>query len=209
MQKATGLILTTLAALTLSACATMNEDECIYSDWGAIGYEDGVRGMTGDRIGQHRKACAKHGVTPDLTAYQDGRQLGLREYCRPENGFRVGSSGAALPTVCAGEQSADFADAYREGRELHVLQSKVRGADSQIRVRKAELEDIADDLASREALLIAEGTTGEQRTEALAETKRLNRRQGELEAEILQLERDKVLHQQALNEYQSRLTYRL
>ena len=189
MQKATGLILTTLAVLTLAACATMNEDECIYSDWGAIGYEDGVRGMTGDRIGQHRKACAKHGVTPDFTAYQDGRELGLREYCRPENGFRVGSSGAALPTVCAGEQSADFADAYR--------------------VRRAELEDIADDLASREALLIAEGTTGEQRAEALAETKRLNQRQGELEAEILQLERDKVLHQQALNEYQSRLTYRL
>jgi cell division protein FtsB len=57
--------------------------------------------------------------------------------------------------------------------------------------------------------LIAEGTTGEQRSEALAETKRLHQRQGELEAEILQLERDKVLHQQALNEYQSRLTYRL
>jgi len=209
MQKATSLILTTVAALTLSACATMNEDECIYSDWGAIGYEDGVRGMTGDRIGQHRKACAKHGITPDLNAYKDGRELGLREYCRPENGFRVGSSGAALPTVCAGEQSGDFGDAYREGRELYVLHSKVRSADGQIRARKAELEDIADDLASREALLIADGTTSEQRAEALSESKRLNQRQGELEAEILQLERDKVLHQQALNEYQARLTYRL
>ncbi len=209
MRIATISVLAVLAATTVSGCATMNENECLYSDWAAIGYEDGARGMPGDRIGEHRKACAKHGITPDLAAYQNGREQGLQEYCRPENGFRVGSSGGALPAVCSGKQSASFNEAYREGRELYTLQAKVRRADNQIRTRKAELDDITKDLAASEALLIAEGTTSDERAQALAETKRLHQRQGELEAEILQLEREKALSQQALTEFQSQLTYRL
>ncbi len=71
----------------------MNADECMTSDWSAIGYEDGAHGYTMDRMGKHRKACAKHGVTPDLTAYQNGRDRGLVEYCQPGRGFSKASMG--------------------------------------------------------------------------------------------------------------------
>ena len=58
------------AALLLQGCASMNQDECLVSDWRLVGYEDGAAGQPANRIGEHRKACASYGVTPDLTAYR-------------------------------------------------------------------------------------------------------------------------------------------
>ena len=68
--KWTGLV-TIIIAMGMSGCASMSADECAVSDWNAIGYEDGAQGYTADRLGNHRKACAKHGVAPDLQAYQE------------------------------------------------------------------------------------------------------------------------------------------
>ena len=62
------------ALLGLSGCATMSADECAMSDWRTIGFEDGSMGYTAERLGNHRKACAKHGVAPDFEAYQTGCQ---------------------------------------------------------------------------------------------------------------------------------------
>ena len=47
------------------------------TDWRTVGYQDGVNGFAGDRIGRYRNACSEHGVTPDLTQYQAGRDQGL------------------------------------------------------------------------------------------------------------------------------------
>src|SRR5262245_18372320 len=79
---------TVLAAAWLGGCASrgMAKEECVSADWQTIGYEDGLRGLPPDRIGAHRVACAKYQVSPNLVAYTEGRQLGLREYCQPKNG---------------------------------------------------------------------------------------------------------------------------
>ncbi len=100
MNRKLGIALAGLLALSLSGCASMSGDECMTSDWSAIGYEDGSRGYTTDRMSKHRKACAKHGVTPDFTAYQSGRDQGLVEYCQPSRGFNVGSNGGSYQGVC-------------------------------------------------------------------------------------------------------------
>ena len=68
MNRKSGAILLAIILTGLSGCATMSGDECMTSDWSAIGYEDGARGYTTDRLASHRKACAKHGVTPDFAA---------------------------------------------------------------------------------------------------------------------------------------------
>lgn len=93
-----------LMAIGLHGCAGMNSEECLSTDWSTIGYEDGANGYTGDRIGNYRKACGKHGVTPDLVAYQQGREQGLSEYCQPGRGFAVGSSGGQYRGVCDANQ---------------------------------------------------------------------------------------------------------
>ena len=103
-------LLFTLSAsiLLISGCATMGKDECLTSNWRSIGYEDGARGYPPERIGNHRKACAKHSVSPDLQAYQAGRAEGLQAFCQPHKGFQLGSRGGNYAGVCPAELEPDF-----------------------------------------------------------------------------------------------------
>src|SRR5262245_15946206 len=99
-------------SLLMGGCASMSKDECMTVDWRTVGYEDGARGYSGGRIAEHRKACAKHGVTPDLTAYQAGRDDGLHEYCVPQNGFRMGANGNNYGGVCPRDVEPAFLGAF-------------------------------------------------------------------------------------------------
>ena len=110
-MKATTSLLA-VCVLVLTGCASMSKNECRAVDWRTIGYEDGVAGYSGERIAQHRKACAKHGVAPDLDAYRAGREQGLSEFCQPHNGFLFGSRGGTYQGVCPAELAPGFVDAY-------------------------------------------------------------------------------------------------
>src|SRR6188508_963801 len=81
--------------LALAGCAGMSEQACLTSDWRTVGFEDGSLGRSEATIGNYRKACAEHGVSPDLAEYRAGHAEGVQTYCRPANGFEVGHSGAA------------------------------------------------------------------------------------------------------------------
>lgn len=101
MDRKWNVIGLALAALVMGGCATMSGDECMATDWSAVGYVDGASGFTTERFSRHRKACAKHGVTADFGAYQSGRDQGLVEYCQPGRGFDVGSNGGRYYGVCS------------------------------------------------------------------------------------------------------------
>jgi len=202
MNMKLGLIGLTLAAIALSGCATMSADECAATDWMTVGYEDGVRGYTADRIGQHRKACAKHGVTPDFAAYKSGREQGLREYCQPGRGFDVGSHGGRYYGVCNATLEADFLDAYNAGYQLYTLRSNVNRANSQINARQNELDNIDEDIRNAQARLIAPETTTEERIMLLAELKDLSERTGEIETELVELYDARARYQVELENYQ-------
>lgn len=187
---------------SLSGCATMSGDECMTSDWSAIGYEDGARGYTTDRFGQHRKACAKHGVTPDFSAYQNGRDQGLVEYCRPNRGFRVGSNGGSYNGVCSVNMEADFLDAYNAGYHLYTLRSNVNRATSAIHSKENELDRIEDKLLRNGVAIIADETTMEDRIFLLADMKDLAERTGRLQSEIKELYDVRASNQVELEHYQ-------
>jgi len=186
----------------LSGCATMSGDECMTSDWSAIGYEDGARGYTTDRFGQHRKACAKHGVTPDFSAYQNGRDQGLIEFCQPNRGFRVGTNGGSYNGVCNLSMEADFLDAYNAGYHLYTLRSNVNRATSAIHSNENELDTIEDKLLRNGAALIADETTKEDRILLLADMKDLAERTGRLQSEIRDLYDVRARNQVELEHYQ-------
>ena len=201
LRKWSGIMLS-LLVIGLAGCATMSGDECATSDWTAVGYEDGSRGYTSERFGKHRKACAKHGITADFEAYQQGRSQGLVEFCQPGRGFNLGVNGGQYNGVCSVELEADFLDAYRAGQQLYTLRSKVSSANTQIHNKKHELEDIEDQITHNEAQLIGDQTTTEDRVLLLADLKRLSERTGELENTIEALIADRARHEQNLQHYE-------
>ncbi len=185
----------------LGGCSSMNKSECLTVDWQTVGFEDGVAGYSADHIGQHRKACAKYGVSADLAGYQKGREAGLREFCEPANGFRLGSRGAGYAGVCPAELETAFSAAYESGRQLYSLESRLSTAQNQIASKRRELERIEDDLVKKAAIIVTGESTNEQRAQALVDTKQMAERAGRLKAEIRQLERDRVVFERELEDY--------
>ena len=101
-------LLTLSVGLYISGCATLNKDECRTADWRAIGYEDGSRGYHPSRIGQHREACAEYGVRPDMDAYRSGHAEGVRVYCKPHTGYRLGLRGTSYNDICPADLEEHF-----------------------------------------------------------------------------------------------------
>lgn len=192
-----------VATIAISGCAGMSSEECAVTDWSAIGYEDGSRGYTTDRFSSHRKSCAKHGYAPDFQAYKAGRQEGLVEFCQPSRGYALGESGGRYYGVCDVAMEEEFLDAYRVGHQLYSLRSNVNSASSRIYAKERELERIEDAIRAKEALLIAEETTIQDRVLLLADLKELSERTGELEAEIEVLIQERSAHEYELADYES------
>ena len=198
----TAALLLAAGSLLLSACSsTMSKDECRAVDWRTVGYEDGVAGHSGERIGLHRKACAEYGVTPDLVAYRAGRTEGLREYCHPHNGYRAGINGAVYYDSCPADLAPAFVAAYESGRELYVRQRRVTDAEAGIDYRRREILRLEDTTARQAFILVGETSTPEQRAQALLDAKQAAERIGRLKVEISELEKDKVRYQRELDVY--------
>lgn len=193
----------TLALLAISGCASMSSEECAATDWTAVGYEDGARGYTSERFSGHRTACAKHGITADFDAYQEGRDRGLVEYCQPGRGYNVGVSGGRYYGVCSADLERDFLDAYNEGFYLYTLRANVSNASSRIAAKERELKSVKSDIRSKEAALIDRETTTEDRILLLADLKELSERTGEIETEIKVLYQELAQYQVDLDNYQA------
>ena len=191
----------------LAGCSSMNANECLATDWRTVGYEDGVSGYSGDRVGQYRKACSKHGVTPDLNAYQSGRDQGLKEFCRPLNGFRVGAHGRGYNGVCPSGLDGAFTEAYESGRQLYQLRSRVDHTANEINSMKAESDRIDSDLVSIGARFLKPSLTTEQRAQMLVDSKQMAERKGEIKTRIPQLESDLQMYQRELDDYRTSLRY--
>ena len=127
------------SCLTLASCASMSKSECLYADWRAIGYEDGAAGAPASAVSSRRQACAKAGVTPDMSEYLAGRDAGLVEYCTPTNGFSAGENGASYSGACGRHDEASFLEQYRAGARLYTLRERVRGADFALRQATGDL----------------------------------------------------------------------
>ncbi|MDE0095331.1 MAG: DUF2799 domain-containing protein [Gammaproteobacteria bacterium] len=119
------LVICMSAAVAISGCVAMSEEECRSADWRTVGYEDGARGI--QRISDYRQACAKAGVVPDLDAYLHGLDEGLAVYCRPARGYRTGRSGRLYGGVCPEDLEPGFLDAYSVGRRVHAAEVEAAG----------------------------------------------------------------------------------
>ena len=182
----TGTFLILLALL--QGCATLDKDECLLADWRLIGYEDGVAGKPATAVGNYRKDCAKHAVVPDLDAYRTGREEGLLQYCKADNGYRLGNAGRSLATVCPTALQGDFRDAWNNGRKLYLARSAVNKTYSRINDRKQTLSSLEENRAQKLAALIADGLKADQRVMILYDINEVQQEIESIEDEIVDLE---------------------
>ena len=201
------ILLAPLAILLLSGCATMSEDECRTADWRMIGYEDGVAGLSAARIGEHRKACAKHNLTPSMQAYRQGREEGLYEYCRPQNAFRLGQQGSIYTGVCTFDTEEDFIVAYSAGKEIYDVQSSIRDLVSVLRKKENELEQMRQDIKTNTLEIASDETPNIRRVQLVVETSELAIQQDVTTTEIHTLKhkvskkREQLANLKKLNSY--------
>ena len=192
-----------LVAFVIAGCSTMSESECRAVDWRTIGYEDGVAGYPGDRIALHRKACAKYGVRADLTLYQEGREQGLREYCQPSNGYRLGARGGGYGGVCPTDLEPAFARAFESGHQLYALESRVNNAAAQLSAKRQELDRVQHGIVANAAAAVSNGSSDRDRADAVVDTAELAERAGRLKAEIRELEQQRVIYERDLEAYRA------
>ena len=201
----TGAILVVL--VLLQGCATLDKDECMLADWRLIGYQDGVAGKSATVVGEYREDCAKHAVVPDLDAYRAGREEGLQQYCKADNGYRLGNNGRGLPAICPTALADDFRDAYHAGRELYLARSVVNKTHSRINNQKQALSNLEKSRAEKLAALIADGLKADQRVMILYDINELQQEIESIEDEIVALELELEDQQDRLDHISSNDSY--
>lgn len=172
-----------LVLLSLAGCASLSEEECRTADWQMIGFEDGTRGKPLNTIGDHRKACAKVAVVPDMQAYETGHRKGLQTYCTPQNGYILGQSGSNFNGICSGINERQFHRGYEEGRLRYDLQRDLSALEKQHEALTKQLQHLSDELAETEAALLDETLPREQRRVHLQTVRDLEREKVALEDE--------------------------
>lgn len=187
-MKSIKLLLIITTSLLVSACATLNESECENADWQIIGLEDGSSGRLLAYIKNHRKACAEHGVTPNLNRYQDGHAEGLTQFCTAEVGFSQGKRGRHYNGVCPVELRGNFLYGYERGRELYSLQREINQNNSQIKKNKTLLQGMQISIDELELKLISKAGSATERLSMLQNLKKHQTNYIELESETHNLE---------------------
>jgi hypothetical protein len=149
--------------LLLSGCANMNETDCLAADWELIGFEDGGFGKNESHISQHRKECAKHGVTPDLTSYRIGHFDGSKRFCTTNNGFFRGRQGNDYSRSCPEQFEAAFLTGFTDGQTLFGLKKVLNQRAAELENAYQDLDWLEHTIAEKSELMIADGLNREQR----------------------------------------------
>jgi len=110
----------------LASCATMSPEECQQAQWQDVGQRDGLRGAPLSVLSSRVEDCAKVDVVVDTQAYNQGRDLGLANYCRVENAVPLGLSGAGYAGVCPPAIEMVFVPRYQVARAVFVARSDIK-----------------------------------------------------------------------------------
>ncbi|GHA44927.1 hypothetical protein GCM10008927_07310 [Amylibacter ulvae] len=127
------------AVLLITACG-LSEKACVEGDWRGIGARDGAAGRSPEFVANHTESCANHGISPDLKAWEEGRQIGLKTYCTPSSAYEVGANGQTLRDVCPDADMAAMQKAHKKGLWYHRVTGDINSLE---RERRAVLNELA------------------------------------------------------------------
>ncbi|MBN1959152.1 MAG: DUF2799 domain-containing protein [Desulfuromonadales bacterium] len=187
----------------LCGCVTLNKNECLYADWQAIGLEDGAKGRDLSYLSRHRKACAKHGVSPDTDLYMSGYEMGLVQFCTPERGFSLGLGGAGYSGICPAELEGDFLSAYQQGYEIYQAERQVKKIAERLHDQENYLADLHLEIKETKAHIISDKTPKKERAKLLKDLDMLKHESEETRRVIHRLKQ----HKRAAIDYLNMLRY--
>jgi len=187
--------------LFLNDCATMNQSECLNADWRVIGMEDGAAGHLPAYLGEHRTACATYSVFPNLDTYMQGHNMGVKQYCTAANGFKEGQQGDSYNGVCPSNLEPAFLPAYEHGYEHYLLNKEIRDAESSIRYKNNDIDDLREEIVDLERQIISSTTTEAQRARFPEQVKQCQTEIGYLKAKIDEDYKNKILLKEELNRH--------
>lgn len=199
------IFLPALLLAALAGCAGMGADECRTADWHAIGYEDGARGQAPEFFGERRKDCAEHGITADFAAYRAGRSEGLAHYCRPHNGYQLGTRGSRYAGICPAELEGPFLVAYDEGYGLYEREATLRNLNKRLHHSRERADKVEHLLAEHTTRLLSPELPAGEVAATAVEIKQLTQERVELERRISELEQEEAAAEYELERYRSRL----
>lgn len=133
-------------AVALSGCASMTPEECRTADWYERGMYDGLQGEPRAYIEEHRAVCAKAGVKTDVSLWQKGRMVGIRQYCQPDNAEALGLKGRTYQSgACPPEMESAFLQRYRAGKRVYDAEQRVQQLVREQRAKERDLENARED----------------------------------------------------------------
>lgn len=156
-------------AITVQGCGTLSVDECQSPDWYAIGHQDGLQGRTPRPVSDYFRACARQDAAIQIATYKQGRDDGLRRFCRPRNGFSLGLQGARYNSACPVDAEPDFLAAYEQGKEIFEAELQIRRLEEILQVNTSELENLTATLKQKKSEVVAYDTLPERRISLLEE----------------------------------------
>jgi hypothetical protein len=198
-------LLTLLTCLALASCSGMDAAECQIADWRAIGFEDGVQGRSPAYFGTRRKDCAEHGVAARFDAYTVGRAEGLAHFCRPLNGYHLGTQGYEYSGICPSDQESAFVAAHADGFGLYQRHAALRSIRKRLDYSKRREQTVEQLLADKTVRVIGSGLAADERAALAVDLKQLAEEKTELKHSIAQLEREEFAAARDYDAYRQHL----
>ncbi|MEY4590377.1 MAG: hypothetical protein RL497_2453 [Pseudomonadota bacterium] len=198
------LILSLGVIATLSGCASLTPEECQQADWYLIGSADAQKGYAKLRIDDHRKACAKVHITPDLFTYERGHEKGQKTYCTTPNGFAQGAAGTNYQGACEGYLAEDFLRGYRDGQELYQARSRVDQLYRDIDNYHSDIARMRREINEKQSLMANE-SNNERRRELLARIQQLQNDVSYAERNLYNAERERGPAEQNFRRVENRM----
>jgi len=203
-------ILATALLLALAGCSSsgMSKAECRATDWRAVGYEDGAQGYSAEAFGKRRKACAEHGVTAKFDAYLAGHAEGLARFCRPQNGYQLGTRGYRYTGICPAHHEGAFLAAHTDGYGLYERRSAVNRIGKRLGSNRQRASEIEYLVVEKTTLMLSPTIPPTERALIAVELKQLAEEKTDVERAILRLEVEHAAAERDYQAYRSRIANR-
>lgn len=125
-----------VAAMGLTACATLPTEQCEKPEWERIGRIDGSRGLESSNFDSHLQTCERSATVEDQVLYLKGWKQGTVEFCTAKNGYEAGAFSLKSNFGCDPQKYPEFMEQFRLGRKVRELKSEQQRISEKIEERQ-------------------------------------------------------------------------